>query len=98
MRCMRVISGISSGDPAGPELHTHQAHYQGEVAVRMALGDDIRPDYRALVRASYTDPEAAFVGVSVEQAQDDGIDAIEFVADFASSARGYGVQAKRGHV
>ena len=64
----------------------------------MALGDAIQPDYRALPRASYTDPEAAFVGVSVEQAQAGGIDALEFVADFASSARGYGVQAKRGHV
>ena len=86
------------GDPAGPELHTHQGHYQGELAVRMALGDDVRPDYRALVRATYTDPEAAFVGVSVEQARADGVDAIEIVADFATSARGYSVQAKRGHV
>ena len=96
---LRLAEGLwVIGDPAGPELHTHQAHYQGEVAVRMALGDPIQPDYRALVRASYTDPEAAFVGVSVEQAQADGIDAVEFVADFATSARGYGVQAKRGHV
>jgi pyruvate/2-oxoglutarate dehydrogenase complex dihydrolipoamide dehydrogenase (E3) component len=96
---LRLADGLwVIGDPAGPELHTHQAHYQGEVAVRMALGDQIRPDYRALPRASYTDPEAAFVGVGVEQAQADGIDAIEFVADFASSARGYGVQARRGHV
>ena len=50
------------GDPAGPELHTHQAHYQGEIAVRMALGDDVTPDYRALPRATYTDPEAASSG------------------------------------
>jgi pyruvate/2-oxoglutarate dehydrogenase complex dihydrolipoamide dehydrogenase (E3) component len=96
---LRVAEGLwVIGDPAGPELHTHQAHYQGEVAVRMALGDRIQPDYRALPRASYTDPEAAFVGVSVEQAQAGGIDGVEFVADFATSARGYGVQAKRGHV
>jgi pyruvate/2-oxoglutarate dehydrogenase complex dihydrolipoamide dehydrogenase (E3) component len=96
---LRVARGLwVIGDPAGPELHTHQAHYQGEVAVRMALGDPIRPDYRALPRASYTDPEAAFVGVSVAQAHEAGIDAVEFVADFASSARGYGVMAKRGHV
>jgi pyruvate/2-oxoglutarate dehydrogenase complex dihydrolipoamide dehydrogenase (E3) component len=96
---LRVAEGLwIIGDPAGPELHTHQAHYQGEVAVRMALGDDVRPDYRALPRASYTDPEAAFVGVSLEQAKDAGIDAIEFVADFATSTRGYGIQAKRGHV
>jgi pyruvate/2-oxoglutarate dehydrogenase complex dihydrolipoamide dehydrogenase (E3) component len=96
---LRLADGLwVIGDPAGPELHTHQAHYQGEVAVRMALGDQVRPDYRALPRASYTDPEAAFVGVSAEQAIDNGIDAVEFVADFATSTRGYGVQAKRGHV
>jgi pyruvate/2-oxoglutarate dehydrogenase complex dihydrolipoamide dehydrogenase (E3) component len=86
------------GDPAGPELHTHQGHYQGELAVRMALGDDVAPDYRALPRATYTDPEAAFVGVSLEQARAGGIDAVEFVAEFATSVRGYGVQAKHGHV
>ena len=96
---LRIAEGLwVIGDPAGPELHTHQAHYQGEVAVRMALGDDVRPDYRALPRASYTDPEAAFVGLSLEQAQAEGIDAVEFVADFATSTRGYAVQAKRGHV
>jgi pyruvate/2-oxoglutarate dehydrogenase complex dihydrolipoamide dehydrogenase (E3) component len=96
---LRIADGLwVIGDPAGPELHTHQAHYQGEMAVRMALGDAVTPDYRALPRASYTDPEAAFVGVSVEQAIENGIDAVEFVADFATSARGYGVQAKRGHV
>jgi pyruvate/2-oxoglutarate dehydrogenase complex dihydrolipoamide dehydrogenase (E3) component len=96
---LRLADGLwAIGDPAGPELHTHQAHYQGELAIRMALGDDVRPDYRALPRASYTDPEAAFVGLSVDQAKAEGIDAVEFVADFATSARGYGVQAKLGHV
>jgi pyruvate/2-oxoglutarate dehydrogenase complex dihydrolipoamide dehydrogenase (E3) component len=96
---LRLAEGLwVIGDPAGPELHTHQAHYQGEVAVRMALGDPVKPDYRALPRASYTDPEAAFVGLSVEQAQEMGIDAFELVTDFATSARGYGVMAKRGHV
>lgn len=96
---LRVADGLwVIGDPAGPELHTHQAHYQGELAIRMALGEDVRPDYRALPRATYTDPEAAFVGVSLEQARADGIDAVEYVADFATSVRGYGVQAKRGHV
>ena len=96
---LRIADGLwVIGDPAGPELHTHQAHYQGELAIRMALGDDVRPDYRALPRATYTDPEAAFVGVTVEQAKADGVDAVEFVADFATSSRGYSVQAKRGHV
>jgi pyruvate/2-oxoglutarate dehydrogenase complex dihydrolipoamide dehydrogenase (E3) component len=96
---LRIAPGLwVIGDPAGPELHTHQAHYQGEVAIRMALGERVKPDYRALPRATYTDPEAAFVGVTLEQAIDAGLDAVEFVADFATSVRGYGVQATRGHV
>ncbi len=96
---LRIADGLwVIGDPAGPEIHTHQAHYQGELAIRMALGDPVRPDYRALPRATYTDPEAAFVGLTAEQAQAEGIDAVEFVADFATSTRGYGVQARRGHV
>jgi dihydrolipoamide dehydrogenase len=64
----------------------------------MALGDDVRPDYRALPRATYTDPEAASVGLTLDQARSDGLDAIEFVADFASTARGYAVEADLGHI
>ena len=96
---LRVADGLYViGDPAGPELHTHQAHYQGEIAVRMALGEPVEPDYRALPRATYTDPEAAFVGVTVEAAREAGLDAFELVADFAKSARGYGVEATLGHL
>jgi pyruvate/2-oxoglutarate dehydrogenase complex dihydrolipoamide dehydrogenase (E3) component len=86
------------GDSAGPELHTHMGHYQGELAVRMALGDPVRPDYRALPRATYTDPEAAFVGLSLEQARDAGIDAFEEVAQLPTTAKGYSVEATTGHV
>lgn len=96
---LRLADGLwLVGDPAGPELHTHQAHYQGELAVRMALGDDIRPDYRALPRATYMDPEAASVGFSLEEARDHGLDAVEFSADFARTAKGFSVEAELGHV
>jgi pyruvate/2-oxoglutarate dehydrogenase complex dihydrolipoamide dehydrogenase (E3) component len=86
------------GDPAGPELHTHQGHYQGELAIRMALGEAVTPDYRALPRATYTDPEAASVGLTLDQAHDAGVDAFELVEPFATSAKGYAVQATMGHV
>jgi pyruvate/2-oxoglutarate dehydrogenase complex dihydrolipoamide dehydrogenase (E3) component len=96
---LRIAEGLwVIGDPAGPELHTHQAHYQGEVAVRMALGDEVRPDYRALPRATYTDPEAAFVGFTLEQARAAGLDAFELVAEYPTSSKGYAVEAKTGHV
>jgi pyruvate/2-oxoglutarate dehydrogenase complex dihydrolipoamide dehydrogenase (E3) component len=96
---LRLADGVyAAGDPAGPELHTHQAHYQGELAVRMALGETVAPDYRALPRATYTDPELAFVGVTLEQARAAGVDAFELVAEFATSAKGYAVEAEFGHV
>jgi dihydrolipoamide dehydrogenase len=96
---LRLADGLwVAGDPAGPELHTHQAHYQGEMSVRMALGDAVAPDYRALPRATYTDPEAASVGLTLDEAIAAGLDAVEYVADFAVSAKGYSIEAEFGHV
>ena len=85
------------GDPAGPEMHTHLSHYQGEMAVRIALGDDVRPDYRAIPNAVYTDPEVAGVGLSLEEAVAAGHDAFEEVVDLATTAKGYVAEAT-GHV
>jgi pyruvate/2-oxoglutarate dehydrogenase complex dihydrolipoamide dehydrogenase (E3) component len=95
---LRIGDGLwVIGDPAGPEMHTHVAHYQGELAVRMALGDPVTPDYRALPRCTYTDPEAAFVGISLEEARTSGHDAFECVADLGTTARGF-VTESTGHV
>ena len=85
-----------AGDTAGPELHTHLAHYQGEMAVRIALGDDVRPDYRAIPRATYTDPETAGVGLRLDQAAERGLDAFEESVDLATTAKGY-VSEAGGH-
>jgi pyruvate/2-oxoglutarate dehydrogenase complex dihydrolipoamide dehydrogenase (E3) component len=86
------------GDAAGPELHTHQGHYQGELTARMALGEVLAPDYRALPRATYMDPEAASVGLSLAQAREAGLDVFELVVPFPTTAKGYSVEAETGHV
>ena len=85
------------GDPAGPEMHTHLAHYQGEIAARIALGDDVRPDFRAIPRAVYTEPEAAGVGLQLDEAVALGLDVFEKTADLATTAKGYVAEAS-GHV
>src|SRR5437763_1750750 len=70
---LRIADGLYVvGDVAGPELHTHQGHYQGDLAIRMALGDPVTPDYQALPRATYIDPEVASVGLTLEQAREGG--------------------------
>jgi pyruvate/2-oxoglutarate dehydrogenase complex dihydrolipoamide dehydrogenase (E3) component len=95
---LRVAEGLFvAGDVAGPELHTHLGHYTGEAAARIALGDDYRPSLDAIPRATYTTPETGSVGLLLEQAQERGIDAVEFTQDIGTSARGYTIEAK-GHV
>jgi dihydrolipoamide dehydrogenase len=78
-------------------MHTHVSHYEGEMAARIALGEDVKPDFRAIPRAIYTDPEASSVGLRLEQAREAGIDAQELSADLATSAKGYTAEAD-GHV
>lgn len=95
---LRIADGVYvAGDAGGPEMHTHLAHYQGELAVRIALGDDVRPDYSAIPRVVYTDPEVAGVGLTLDQATAAGFDAFEEVADLATTAKGYVAEAS-GHV
>ncbi len=96
---LRVADGLYIvGDAAGPELHTHQAHYQGETAARMIMGGSVVPDYRALPRATYMDPEAAFVGIGLDAAIEAGQDVFELVADYPRSAKGAAIEASLGHV
>ena len=85
------------GDCIGHELSTHLGHYEGETAVRVALGDNVRADFSATPRAVYTDPETAGVGLLLEQAKERGIDAYEETANLATSAKGY-VSESEGHV
>ena len=85
------------GDCIGHEISTHLGHYEGEIAVKVALGDKIRADFSATPRAVYTDPETAGVGLLLDQAKERGIDAFEETADLATSAKGY-VSESEGHV
>jgi dihydrolipoamide dehydrogenase len=95
---LRAGPGIwLAGDAAGPELHTHTAHYQGEIAARNALGAHIKPDLRAIPRATYTDPETSSTGLLLEQARERGIDAKEYWVDISKTAKGETAEAA-GHV
>jgi pyruvate/2-oxoglutarate dehydrogenase complex dihydrolipoamide dehydrogenase (E3) component len=54
--------------------------------VRIALGEDFVPDFRAIPRATYTDPETASVGLRLDEAEAAGHSAIERMADIGTSA------------
>jgi pyruvate/2-oxoglutarate dehydrogenase complex dihydrolipoamide dehydrogenase (E3) component len=95
---LRLADGLwVAGDPAGPEMHTHLAHYEGEMVVRIALGEDVKPDYSAIPRAVYTDPEAGGVGMTLDEARAAGHDATEISEDLGQTAKGFVADAT-GHV
>ena len=95
---LRIADGVFvAGDPAGPEMHTHLAVYQGQVVARIALGEDVKPDHRAIPHAIYTDPQAAGVGLQVDEARELGYDAVEETQDYATTAPGDIAEAA-GHV
>ena len=95
LRAADHVYGI--GDCVGHELSTHLGHYEGETAVKIALGDNIRADFSATPRAVYTDPETAAVGLLLDQAKERGLEVYEETANIATSAKGY-VSESEGHV
>ncbi len=94
---LRIADAVfAAGDPAGPEMHTHLAVYQGEMAARIALGEDVRPDHSSIPHATYTDPQTSGVGLQLEEARERGIDAFEETTDYATTAPGFVAEAA-GH-
>jgi dihydrolipoamide dehydrogenase len=95
---LRVTDHVYAiGDVIGRELSTHLGHYEGEIAARIALGDDVRPDFSAIPRVVYTDPESAAVGLRLDQAREQGIDAFEESAGLPKSSKGYIEETDLGH-
>ncbi|HEX2032324.1 MAG TPA: NAD(P)/FAD-dependent oxidoreductase [Actinomycetota bacterium] len=96
---MRVGHGVFvAGDCAGGMQFTHVADYTGRIAVRAALGHQVRADLRSVPRTTFTDPETSAVGLTVEEAWYQGLDAFEVSQDFATTARGYTIEGSRGHI
>jgi pyruvate/2-oxoglutarate dehydrogenase complex dihydrolipoamide dehydrogenase (E3) component len=96
---LRIADGLFVvGDAAGGLQFTHVADYEGGLAVRAALGRDDRADLRAVPKVTFTDPEAAAVGQTVDEARATGIDAFEVSRDFASTGKGQTIEGARGHL
>jgi dihydrolipoamide dehydrogenase len=90
---MRVADGLYvAGDCAGGMQFTHVADYEGRVAVRAALGKDARADLSAIPRTTFTDPETAAVGLTLDEAWYRGLDAFEETMDFATTSRGFTIE------
>jgi dihydrolipoamide dehydrogenase len=65
------------GDVNGRALLTHMGKYQGRLAADHILGKDVAAteERRGSPQVTFTDPQVACVGQTLEQAKDDGINA-----------------------
>jgi dihydrolipoamide dehydrogenase len=73
--CCRAAENVwAVGDVTAVLPFTHVAHYQGEIAADGILGRPRSADYRAIPRVVFSDPEIAAVGLTPEQAREQGLE------------------------
>ena len=101
-RC-RAGDGIwAVGDVTGVAQFTHVASYQGRIAAADIAGERVKADYRAVPRVVFSDPEVAAVGLTAEQAADEGLDVASAQVDLSETDRtetyGKGLQGAAGLV
>jgi dihydrolipoamide dehydrogenase len=84
------------GDANGRVLLTHMGKYQGRIAADRILGTEheLRSDGARSPRVTFTDPQVAAVGYTLDGATEDGLDA--FCVDAATSASAGGSFYGRG--
>jgi dihydrolipoamide dehydrogenase len=77
-RCRTNVAHIFAvGDVIGGLMLAHTAAQQGRVAAATILGEDMKYQQDKDCGVIFTRPEAAFVGLSLEQARAGGVDAAE---------------------
>ena len=75
--CMTGVPGVYAiGDCNGTGMLAHVAYRQAEVAINHILGKNDPMRWQVVASLVHTEPEAAFVGKTVEEAKAEGIDAV----------------------
>ena len=88
VRCRTSVPHIFAvGDVIGGLMLAHTAGAQGRVAAAGILGEDARYQEEKDSGVIFTRPQAAFVGLSTEQAKAQGIDAVEIKAPMSIDAK-----------
>src|SRR5205823_12035136 len=66
----------SVGDCNGLALLTHMGKYQGRICGDVIMGKDTKDvaDHGIVPRVTFTDPQVAAVGLTEQQARDEGVD------------------------
>ncbi|NYT60930.1 dihydrolipoyl dehydrogenase [Alcaligenaceae bacterium] len=75
------------GDIVGQPMLAHKAVHEGHVAAEVIAGEKSFFDARVIPSVAYTDPEVAWVGLTEDQAKQDGIAIKKGLFPWAASGR-----------
>lgn len=75
------------GDIVGQPMLAHKAVHEGHVAAEVIAGQKSFFDARVIPSVAYTDPEVAWVGLTEEQAREEGIKVGKGLFPWAASGR-----------
>ncbi|HEX9288175.1 MAG TPA: dihydrolipoyl dehydrogenase [Anaeromyxobacteraceae bacterium] len=93
-----VPSIYSIGDVCGPPLLAHKGFKEGEIAAEVIAGKKSTRDWIAMPSGIFTDPEVATVGLSEEEAKNQGYDPITGKFAFAALGRAIAIDHTEGFV
>lgn len=84
------------GDIAGNPMLAHKASHEGKVAAEVAAGLKAGFDALTIPAVAYTDPEVTWMGLTENQAKQQGIDYDKAVFPWAASGRSLSLGRKEG--
>jgi len=84
------------GDIAGNPMLAHKATHEGKVAAEVAAGLKAGFDALTIPAVAYTDPEVTWMGLTENQAKQQGIDYDKAVFPWAASGRSLSLGRKEG--
>jgi dihydrolipoamide dehydrogenase len=84
------------GDIVGNPMLAHKASHEGKVAAEVAAGHKAGFDALTIPSVAYTDPEIAWMGLSENQAKQQGIEYDKAVFPWAASGRSLSLGRKEG--
>jgi dihydrolipoamide dehydrogenase len=96
---MTSVEGVyAAGDVIGGWLLAHVATREGVVAAANAIGGSEKVDYSAVPTTIYTLPEVSRVGMTEQEAREQGIEIAAGRFPFAANGKAKGLREEEGFV
>jgi dihydrolipoamide dehydrogenase len=84
------------GDVVGGPMLAHKATHEGKVAAEVIAGEPALFDPLTIPSVAYTDPEVAWMGLTEQEAAEQGIEVEKGVFPWAASGRALGIHRDEG--